>query len=221
MTAEEQGLLGSRYLAAHPPVPAGRIAANVNVDGMSIWGRTKDLTMVGLGKSSLDDYILALAAMQGRKVVPDQFPDRGYFYRSDQFNFAKMGVPAAYFGAGTDVIGKPPGWGKEQMERFEATDYHQPSDELRPEWDLSGARGGRAAPLLPRPQGGERGEDARVEAGRRVRGRAPEGPGRGQGGRRVRSEISGGTPKRTGRMLVPRPGVTKSRFPSSTTSPAA
>jgi len=139
VTAEEQGLLGSRYLAAHPPVPAGRIAANVNVDGMSIWGRTKDLTMVGLGKSSLDDYILALAAMQGRKVVPDQFPDRGYFYRSDQFNFAKMGIPAAYFGAGTDVIGKPPGWGKEQQERFEATDYHQPSDELRPGWELSGA----------------------------------------------------------------------------------
>jgi Zn-dependent M28 family amino/carboxypeptidase len=71
--------------------------------------------------------------------VPDQFPDRGYFYRSDQFNFAKMGIPAAYFGAGTDVIGKPPGWGKEQQERFEATDYHQPSDELRPGWDLSGA----------------------------------------------------------------------------------
>ena len=139
VAAEEQGLLGSRYLAAHPPVPAGRLAANINVDGMSIWGRTKDLTMIGLGKSSLDDYILALAAMQGRKVVPDQFPDRGFFYRSDQFSFAKVGVPAAFFDAGTDVIGKPPGWGKEQKERFEAVDYHQPSDELRPEWDLSGA----------------------------------------------------------------------------------
>ena len=139
VAAEEQGLLGSLYLAAHPPVPVGRIAANINVDGMSIWGRTRDLTMVGLGKSSLDDYVLALAGMQGRKVVPDQFKDRGYFYRSDQFSFAKVGVPAAYFGAGTDVIGKPPGWGKEQQERFEATDYHQPSDELRPEWDLAGA----------------------------------------------------------------------------------
>ena len=139
VAAEEQGLLGSQYLAAHPPLPTGRIAANINVDGMSIWGRTKDLTMIGLGKSSLDDYVFALAAMQGRKVVPDQFPDRGHFYRSDQFNFAKVGVPAAYFDAGTDVIGKPPGWGKEQQERFEATNYHQPSDELRPEWDLSGA----------------------------------------------------------------------------------
>jgi Zn-dependent M28 family amino/carboxypeptidase len=139
VAAEEQGLLGSKYLAAHLPVPAGRLAANVNVDGMNIWGRTRDLTMIGLGKSSLDDYVLALAKMQGRKVLPDQFPDRGFFYRSDQFNFAKIGVPAAYFHGGTDVIGKPPGWGKEQRERFEATDYHQPSDELRPDWDLSGA----------------------------------------------------------------------------------
>jgi Zn-dependent M28 family amino/carboxypeptidase len=139
VAAEEQGLLGSRYLAFHPPVHPGRLAANINIDGMNIWGRTRDLTMVGLGKSSLDDYILALAKMQGRKVLPDQFPDRGFFYRSDQFNFAKIGVPAAYFSAGTDVVGKPPGWGKEQRERFEATDYHQPSDELRPDWDFSGA----------------------------------------------------------------------------------
>jgi Zn-dependent M28 family amino/carboxypeptidase len=139
VTAEEQGLLGSRYLAAHPPVHPGRLAANINVDGMNMLGRTRDLTMIGLGKSSLDDYIYALAAKQGRKVVPDQFADRGFFYRSDQFSFAKIGVPAAYFSAGTDVVGKPPGWGKEQRERFEATDYHQPSDELRPEWDFSGA----------------------------------------------------------------------------------
>ena len=139
VAAEEQGLLGSKYLATHPPVHPGRLAANVNIDGMSIWGRTRDLTLIGLGKSSLDDYILALATMQGRKVLPDQFPDRGFFYRSDQFNFAKIGVPAAYFNAGTDVIGKPAGWGKEQRERFEATDYHQPSDELRPDWDFSGA----------------------------------------------------------------------------------
>jgi Zn-dependent M28 family amino/carboxypeptidase len=95
--------------------------------------------MIGLGKSSLDDYVHALAAMQGRKLVADQFPDRGFFYRSDQFSFAKIGVPAAYFDAGTDVIGKPAGWGKEQQDRFEATDYHQPSDELRPDWDFSGA----------------------------------------------------------------------------------
>ncbi|HEY3119461.1 MAG TPA: M28 family peptidase [Vicinamibacteria bacterium] len=139
VAAEEQGLLGSQYFAAHPPLPAGRIAANINMDGINIWGRTRDLTMIGLGKSSLDEWILGLAALQGRKVVADQFPDKGFFYRSDQFNLAKVGVPAAYFDAGTDVIGKPAGWGRDQQEKYEANDYHQPSDELRPDWDFSGA----------------------------------------------------------------------------------
>ncbi len=139
VAAEEQGLLGSKYLAAHPPIPAGRIAANINIDGMSIWGRTRDLTMIGLGKSDLDDWTHGLAALQGRTVVPDQFPDRGFFYRSDQFSLARIGVPAAFFDAGTDVIGKPKDWGKEQQEAFEAKNYHQVSDELRPDWDFSGA----------------------------------------------------------------------------------
>jgi Zn-dependent M28 family amino/carboxypeptidase len=138
VAAEEQGLLGSQYFAAHPPLPAGRLAANINIDGLNIWGRTRDLTMVGLGKSDLDTWIHAIAGHQGRHVVPDQFPDKGFFYRSDQFNLAKIGVPAAYFDAGTDVIGKPKGWGKEQQEKFEATSYHQPSDELGPDWDFSG-----------------------------------------------------------------------------------
>jgi Zn-dependent M28 family amino/carboxypeptidase len=139
VAAEEQGLLGAKYLAAHPPLPPGRIAANINMDGMNIIGRTRDLTMIGLGKSSLDDWIHGLAARQGRKVVPDQFPDKGFFYRSDQFALARIGVPAAYFDAGTDVIGKPAGWGKAQHEEWEAKHYHQPSDELRPDWDFSGA----------------------------------------------------------------------------------
>ena len=139
VAAEEQGLLGSQYLAAHPPFPPGRIAANINIDGVNIWGRTRDLTMVGLGKSNLDRTILALARMQGRVVKPDQFPDRGFFYRSDQFYLAKVGVPAAYFDAGTDFRGKPAGWGKEQLEEWEKTHYHQPSDQLRDDWDLSGA----------------------------------------------------------------------------------
>jgi hypothetical protein len=139
VTAEEQGLLGSEYLAKHPPVPAGRIAANINIDGVSIFGRTRDITMIGYGKSSLDPIIVALAKTEGRVVKPDQFPDRGFFYRSDQFNLAKEGVPAAYFDSGTDVIGKPAGWGKSKLEEWEARDYHQPSDELKSEWDLSGA----------------------------------------------------------------------------------
>jgi Zn-dependent M28 family amino/carboxypeptidase len=139
VAAEEQGLLGAKYLAAHPPVPAGRLAANINMDGMNIIGRTVDLTMIGLGKSDLDHWILGIAALQGRKVVPDQFPDKGFFYRSDQFALAQIGVPAAYFDAGTDVRGKPAGWGKTQQEEWEAKHYHQPSDELRPEWNFEGA----------------------------------------------------------------------------------
>ncbi len=139
VTAEEQGLLGSEYLAKHPPIEPGRIAANINIDGVGIFGRTKDITMVGLGKSSLDAMIVALAKMQGRVVKADQFPDRGFFYRSDQFNLAKVGVPAAYFDSGTEVIGKPEGWGTKKIEEWEAKDYHQPSDELRDEWDLAGA----------------------------------------------------------------------------------
>ena len=139
VTAEEQGLLGSEYFSKHPPIEAGRIAADINIDGVGIFGRTKDITMVGLGKSSLDPIIVALAKMQGRVVKPDQFPDRGFFYRSDQFNLAKVGVPAAYFDSGTEVIGKPEGWGKKRIEEWEEKDYHQPSDELNDQWDLGGA----------------------------------------------------------------------------------
>jgi Zn-dependent M28 family amino/carboxypeptidase len=117
----------------------GRMAANINIDGINIFGRTKDIAMIGLGKSSLDGWIKRIVAAQGRTVVGDQFPDRGFFYRSDQFALARIGVPAAYFDDGVEVIGKPAGWGKEQQEKFEATDYHQPSDELRDSWELSGA----------------------------------------------------------------------------------
>jgi Zn-dependent M28 family amino/carboxypeptidase len=139
VAAEEQGLLGSRFLAANPPVPAGRLAADINIDGVNIWGPSQDVTVIGLGKSNLDDWIRALAAAQGREVVGDQFPDRGSFYRSDQFSLARIGVPAAYLKAGTKMIGRPAGWGREQQEAFEARDYHQPSDELREDWNLAGA----------------------------------------------------------------------------------
>lgn len=138
VAAEEQGLLGSKYFATHPSVAPGKIAANINYDSGNIWGRTKDVTYVGKGKSSLDAIVDAVAATQGRTVKPDQFPDRGSFYRSDQFNFAKIGVPALYLGSGTDFIGKPPGWGKEQRENYEAKSYHQPSDEINDSWNFEG-----------------------------------------------------------------------------------
>ncbi|PTL77445.1 M20/M25/M40 family metallo-hydrolase [Vitiosangium sp. GDMCC 1.1324] len=139
VAAEEQGLLGSQYLAEHLPVHPGRVAANINIDGLNIHGRTRDVTVIGLGKSSLDKPLTALVQAQGRMVRADQLPDRGFFYRSDQFNFAKLGIPAAYFSSGMDFIGRPPGWGKERRERWEAQHYHQPSDELGPDWDFSGA----------------------------------------------------------------------------------
>jgi len=138
VAGEEQGLLGSAYLAAHPPVPAGRIAANINFDSANVLGRTRDVSEVGLGKSSLDGIEQAIAARQGRRLLGDQFPDKGFFYRSDQFSFAKVGVPAVHPSAGTDFIGRPPGWGKEQADEYTKNRYHQPSDEFNPKWDYGG-----------------------------------------------------------------------------------
>jgi Zn-dependent M28 family amino/carboxypeptidase len=136
---EEQGLLGSEYYSKHPTFPAGRIAADFNVDESNIWGRTADITSVALGKSAdLDRLIETLAARQGRKVVADPFPDRGHFYRSDQFSFARIGVPAIYLDSGTDFRGRPAGWGKETIERWELTQYHQPSDRLTRDWNFDG-----------------------------------------------------------------------------------
>lgn len=136
--AEEQGLLGSKYLAEHPPVPAGRIAADINMDAMNIFGRTRDVTVLGLGKSSLDQVIAPLAKKQGRRVAGDAFPDKGSYYRSDQFSFARVGIPGVYLKGGTEVIGKPAGWGKQQAEAYTEEDYHQPSDELNENWDFGG-----------------------------------------------------------------------------------
>jgi Zn-dependent M28 family amino/carboxypeptidase len=138
VAAEEQGLLGSKYFAEHPTVEPGKIAANLNFDSANIWGRTKDLVYIGKGKSTLDAVVEEVARSQGRTVTADQFPDRGSFYRSDQFNFAKIGVPAVYVKAGTDFVGKPAGWGKEQHEAHEKKHYHQPSDEIRPDWNFDG-----------------------------------------------------------------------------------
>ena len=138
VAAEEQGLLGSKYLAEHPPIPAGRLAANVNFDGGDIWGKTKDITFVGVEKSSLGDVVRRFASEQGREVKPDQFPDRGFYYRSDQFSFAKVGIPGIYLDTGTDFVGRPPGWGKEQVEKYEEECYHQPCDELKPDWNFDG-----------------------------------------------------------------------------------
>jgi Zn-dependent M28 family amino/carboxypeptidase len=136
---EESGLLGSEYFCKHAPVPVGKIAANINIDGINIWGRTKDVAYVGLGKSTLDEVVRLAARQQGREVKPDQFPDRGHFYRSDQFNFARVGVPAVYLDEGTEFVGRPAGWGRERVEEYERQRYHQPSDQIDATWNLDGA----------------------------------------------------------------------------------
>ncbi len=137
--AEEQGLLGSEYFAAHPAVPARDMAAVINIDGINILGPTRDINVIGKGKSDLDAHVERFARWQRRLVVPDRFPDRGYYYRSDQFSLAKIGVPGIYLHSGIEVIGKPEGWGREQREAWVQTHYHQPSDEYSPDWDLRGA----------------------------------------------------------------------------------
>lgn len=137
--AEEQGLLGSLYLAEHPPLPAGNLAAVVNIDGVNIIGPTKDVNVIGQGKSNMDELVDGLARWQNRVVTPDQFPDRGYYYRSDQFSLAKIGVPGVYLHSGINVIGKPEGWGRQQLDEWTQTKYHQPSDEYSNAWDLRGA----------------------------------------------------------------------------------
>ena len=136
--AEEQGLLGSKWYADNPTYRPGKIAANLNYDGGNLHGETHDIVYVGFGKTSIDELVIKYAAGQDRTVKPDQFADRGYFYRSDQFSFAKIGVPAVYLEPGTDYVDRPPEWGRQRVEEYTAHHYHQPSDEYDPNWDLSG-----------------------------------------------------------------------------------
>ncbi len=139
VTAEEQGLLGSLYYARNPVFPPAQTVANINMDGLNIIGPTRDMVEVGSGKSELDAVAKSVARERGLELKPDQFPEKGFFYRSDQFNFAKVGIPALYFDNGLDVIGQPPGYGKQKAEEYTERDYHQPSDEIKPDWDWRGA----------------------------------------------------------------------------------
>ncbi|MEC8474708.1 MAG: M28 family peptidase, partial [Planctomycetota bacterium] len=139
VAAEEQGLLGSQQFAQAPPMHPGLLAAVVNIDGANILGETHDVNVIGNGKSNLDAIVEQIAKSQNRVVTPDLFPDRGYYYRSDQFSLAKIGVPGVYLHSGINVVGKPTGWGKEQLEKWVEETYHQPSDEYQTSWNLSGA----------------------------------------------------------------------------------
>jgi Zn-dependent M28 family amino/carboxypeptidase len=139
VTAEEKGLIGSKYYAENPIYPLDKTVANINMDGLNQWGPTRDVTVVGLGNSTLDDVLQKAAAEKKRVLRPDPEPEKGFYYRSDHFNFAKVGVPALDPNDGIDFIGKPAGWGKKKRDEYTEHDYHKPSDEIKPDWDFSGA----------------------------------------------------------------------------------
>ena len=138
VTGEEKGLLGSRYYADNPTFPAANIVADINMDGLSIYGPARDFTIIGSGKSEMDDLTAAAVAAQGRRVRPDPFPERGSFFRSDQFSFAKAGVPAAWVDLGDDLVDTPPGTGLARREEYRAKRYHRPADQFDPKWELTG-----------------------------------------------------------------------------------
>ena len=139
VTAEEQGLLGSEYYGNFPLYPLEKTLGVINIDGVNQWGRTSDLVVVGLGASDLDDYAAAAAKEQNRTLKADAEPEKGFYYRSDHFNFAKKGVPAFDPDAGIDYIGKPADYSQKKRDEYTNTDYHKPSDQIKPDWDLSGA----------------------------------------------------------------------------------
>lgn len=139
VTAEEKGLLGAKYYAENPLYPPDRTLANINMDGVNQWGRTSDVVVVGLGNSTLDDVLTEAAAVQKRTVKGDAEPEKGFYYRSDHFEFAKQGIPALYSDSGTEFIGKPEKYGQQKRDEYTERDYHKVSDQVKPDWDLSGA----------------------------------------------------------------------------------
>ena len=138
VTAEEQGLLGSLYYTMHPLVPLEKTTTAISLDAINVLGRTEDVQALGAEQSQLDSIILDVANSLGLKVTPDRFPERGGFFRSDHFSFARAGVPGISINGGSDYVGKPKGWGEQKRIDFINKHYHQPSDEITPEWDTSG-----------------------------------------------------------------------------------
>jgi Zn-dependent M28 family amino/carboxypeptidase len=138
-TAEEQGLLGAKYYVQHPSRPLAATVANLNMDGLNTWGRTRDIRQVGDGHSSLDQVLRDSAKKFQRKVLPDPNPERGMFYRSDHFEFMRGGVPALYLKSGSDYIDHPAGYGEKRVTEYIENDYHKVSDEVKEGWDLRGA----------------------------------------------------------------------------------
>jgi Zn-dependent M28 family amino/carboxypeptidase len=138
VTAEESGLLGSEYFVEHPPLPVAQMVGGLNMDNLYAVGKTRDLTVIGFGKSELEDDLRRAAQAQDRVLVQEPTPEKGFYYRSDHFNLAKKGVPMLYTKSGIDSPSRGPDWGKRWLEEYTATRYHKPSDEYDPGWDVSG-----------------------------------------------------------------------------------
>jgi Zn-dependent M28 family amino/carboxypeptidase len=138
-TAEEQGLLGAKYYAEQPLYPLNRTLADLNMDGLNPWGRTRDVSVIGFGSTTLEDLLKSAADGQGRVLIPDAEPEKGGFFRADHFELVKVGVPSLYFDSGQDYLGKPAGYGKKKSDEFTQNDYHKVTDVIKPDWDLSGA----------------------------------------------------------------------------------
>jgi Zn-dependent M28 family amino/carboxypeptidase len=139
VTAEEKGLLGSRWYSEHPLVPLEKTLMNLNIDGVNLLGRAADVASVGFGSSTLDEVLVEHAAAQQRTVAGESEPEKGIFYRSDHFHFARMGVPALYLSAPTQYRDRSSEWGREQRDDYTQNRYHKPSDEVRADWDFAGA----------------------------------------------------------------------------------
>jgi Zn-dependent M28 family amino/carboxypeptidase len=139
VTAEEKGLLGARYYATHPLYPLAGTVANLNMDSMNPWGRTRDVNVIGYGQNTLEDLLAEMAPSQERLVTADSEPEKGRYYRSDHFEFARLGVPGLYLQTGVDFVGRPADYGRKKSDEYTANDYHKVSDEIKPDWDLSGA----------------------------------------------------------------------------------
>ena len=138
-TAEEAGLRGAKFYAEHPLYPLEKTLADINIDTVNPWGKTRDIEDLSDNNSALDDLLAAAAKRNRRMMTPDSQPEKGNFYRADHFEFSKRGVPSLYTRGGKDFIGKPANFGQQKRDDYTAHHYHQVSDEVDPNWDLSGA----------------------------------------------------------------------------------
>jgi Zn-dependent M28 family amino/carboxypeptidase len=137
-TAEEAGLLGAKYYAEHPLYPLQKTLADINLDTLNVWGKARDIEDLSLGFSTLDDLLAAAAKQQSRKTIPDSRPEKGKIYRADNFEFSKVGLPSLYIGKGQHLLSLPEN-APSKSDQYDSTDYHQVTDEVKPDWDLSGA----------------------------------------------------------------------------------